>query len=121
MTRRRRQGPASAAPSAFGYVRDADTPVSFTDVVAALRSLADVAAGAQDREIVEAARRVEVLVDSLRSQFVDDVVGLRLPSQTAIAVDRVRSRGSALGDQFAGTDDAVTRLRPPSSRAASNS
>jgi len=123
VTRRHRRRSDAATPTAFGYVRDADTPVHFSDVVSALRALAEVASRSRDREMADAARRVEALVESLRSQFIDDLVGARLPSETGVAVDRSRTRhvDAASGGQDAEEDDAVTRLRPSSSRAASNS
>lgn len=117
MTRRRPSRNASAAPATFGYVRSIDTPVLFHDVVSALRSLAAAASRAGEDEVVDAALHVESLVQGLRSQFVRDVVGPRLPSQTAIAVDRERRR-ELQGDV---EHEAVTRLRPDPSRAASNS
>jgi hypothetical protein len=117
VTRRRSSRNASAAPAAFGYVRSTDTPVLFHDVVAALGSLASAAARSGEREVVDAALHVESLAQSLRSQFVDDVVGPRLPSQTAVAVDRERSRERQADVE----DEAATRLRPDPSRVASNS
>jgi len=117
VTRRRSSRIASAAPAAFGYVRSTHTPVLFHDVVAALRSLATTAARSGEREVVDAALHVESLFQSLRSQFVDDVVGPHLPSQTAVAIDRERDRERQADVE----DEAVTRLRPDPSRAASNS
>jgi hypothetical protein len=91
--------------------------VLFHDVIAAVGSLAAAASRSGEREVADAALHVETLVRRLRSQFVDDVVGPRLPSQTAIVVDRERRRERQAGVE----DEAVTRLRPDPSRAASNS
>lgn len=70
-------------------------PIVMSDVMREIQAVARIARERDDAELARACRRVQSILDRIRNQFVEDLVGPTPPAERPIALDEVRSARAA--------------------------
>lgn len=77
-------------------------PLVMSDVMREIQAVARIAEEREDAELAQACRRVQSILDRIRNQFVEDLVGPTPPAERPIALNELRSaRAAASGSRVA--------------------